>query len=95
MGWLGSPSEERRAGDEEGEEPHAEADVDGEALGPPAPGVRDGPRDGEVAVDRDGAQTNVGRVGWVMMMDVILISTLRCAKYGVFEQRICKVVQLF
>ena len=53
-----SPSEERRAGDEEGEEPHAEADVDGEALRPPAPGVRDGPRDGEVAVDRDGAQTD-------------------------------------
>ena len=54
---TGSPSEERRAGDEEGEDPHAEADVDGEALGPPAPRVGDGARDGEVAVDRDGAQT--------------------------------------
>ena len=63
LAQSGSPSEERGAGDEEGEDPHAEADVDGEALGPPAPGVGDGPRDGEVAVDRDGAQTNVGSAG--------------------------------
>ena len=50
-----SPPEERRAGDEEGEEPHAEADVDREALRP-HPFVHDGARDGEVAVDRDRAQ---------------------------------------
>ena len=50
VAWHCSPSKERRAGDEEGEQPHAEADVDGEALRPPAP-VRDGARDGQVAVD--------------------------------------------
>ena len=58
-----SPPEERRAGDEEGEQPHAEADVEGEALGAPPPRVADGPRDGQVPVDRDGAQAEeAGRV---------------------------------
>ena len=38
-----SPSKERRAGDEEGEDPHAEADVEGKALGAPPPRVADGP----------------------------------------------------
>ena len=52
-----SPSEERGAGDEEGEDPHAEADVEGEALGAPPPRVADGPRDGQVTVNRNGAQT--------------------------------------
>ena len=51
-----SPSEERRAGDEEGEDPHAEADVEGETLGAPPPRVAYGLRDGQVPVDRDGAQ---------------------------------------
>ena len=51
-----SPSEERGTGDEEGEDPHAEADVEGEALGAPPPRVADRPRDGQVTVDRDGAQ---------------------------------------
>ena len=51
-----SPSEERGAGDEEGADPHDEADVEGEALGAPHPRVADRPRDGQVPVDRDGAQ---------------------------------------
>ena len=38
-----SPSEERGTGDEEGEDPHAEADVEGKALGAPPPRVADGP----------------------------------------------------
>ena len=75
------PSEEGRAGDEEGEEPHAEADVDGEALRPPAPGVRDGPRDGEVAVDRDGAQTD--DKGW-LVDGCDCHSVLAALRYAIF-----------
>ncbi len=53
------PSEHRRAGDDEREDPDAGDDADGEALAP-AHLVRDGPGDGQVAVDGDGAQRQDG-----------------------------------